>query len=58
MRPRKTRFHDASSPVAHSRIIVSTSKQKNSDDGIVFTGSIVRQNKEEILENLVCLRAK
>lgn len=54
MRPRKTRFRDAASPVVHSRTVVTTLPEKSPDNTPVTVAPSLRQNKEEMLQNLVC----
>ena len=51
MRPRKSRFHDANSPIAHSH--TPATREKSPDNTQVHPKSSSHQNKEEILQNLV-----
>ncbi|XP_016845745.1 arginine/serine-rich protein PNISR [Nasonia vitripennis] len=51
MRPRKTRFRDAASPVVHTRTVVTTHKEKSPDN--ISVSVALRQNKEEMLQNLM-----
>ncbi|OXU23455.1 hypothetical protein TSAR_001639 [Trichomalopsis sarcophagae] len=51
MRPRKTRFRDAASPVVHTRTVVTTHKEKSPDNTSMSVA--LRQNKEEMLQNLM-----